>query len=692
MRPTQKSSQNGFSTKKDDISFRVLVIDSSGLVERRIQEDIKAGRLVDNLTLVSTHNTSDVIRYLRNADIDILIGVNLDPQEWYVTLELAKEISAHTVRILLSHNWTEASFREAVNRVHVFRALKADISSEELRMHLHLAAVEASLSRSQLNLTKEARAQNRELEALNQKLEKTVEERTLHIQESKAEMDARLNQVRQIIRLIKDLSQNISFEELMSLVRKDFRNFPKLGDPLLVLRLQEDRYEVMTYRGSHFSKSSVTQITENWEFPKEISINAKSIGQRLANTFGRPFVQVIAIPLDVRLIKKFGLPKAEALLCVESSMGEKEQAQFVDHVLQILKPLSMAVDRLFLENELSIRTSRWEKTFDGLPDPIAIIDIEYNVLRANNKFSDRLLQKKCYQVFAGNSSPCQGCPLEKSISSGGATSGQITVNGKYFEVSSYPIKIESGSKVTTVVNQYVNITESKLLYGKMIQNEKMSAIGLLAGNIAHELNNPLSGIRSMTQILLSEVKSSQVLSDLKEIEKASARSQLIIKNLLDFSTGSLQKTELLTIDEIVEKTMPMLKALIRSYRNEITLNAKNFLIEVDPQLLQQVVFNLINNACQAMGEKGQLSIISEELNQGSKKFVLLKIKDTGPGISPDMQEKIFEPFYTTKAEGHGTGLGLSLSRDIVKKFGGSILVNSKLGAGAEFVIQLPAKK
>jgi nitrogen-specific signal transduction histidine kinase len=696
MQETDRNSQTGYSTKKADAAFRILVVDLTGEIQKKIQEDIQSGNLIGSISLITATGPNEVLQSLKKDNVDIFIGVNLDPQIWYVTLELSQEVSAHTVTILLSLHWTEGSIREAVNRLHVFRALDTKSSREELRMHLHSAAVEASLSKSQQNLTKEAKSQNRELENLNQRLEKIVEERTLHLQQSKEEIDERLSQVRQMIRFVKDLSQNISFDELMTLVRKDFRRFSKLGDPLIILRTLEHRFEIMSYRGSSFSKTVFSPNLEEISFPKEIISNAKEVGKSLANHFGRPFLQLIAIPLEVRLIKKFGLPAADALLCVESSMNENEELQFLEHVQQILKPLSMAVDRLFLENELSTSTSRWEKTFDGLPDPIAIIDMDYNVLRSNNKFSDRVVQRKCYEVFASRSGPCDNCPLLETVARGevapNESSKLVLIKDRFYEVGSYPIKIESTSKVTTVVHQYVDVTQNKMLYGRMVQNEKMSAIGLLAGNIAHELNNPLSGIRSMTQILMSEVKDPQLLNDLTEIEKASKRSQIIIKNLLDFSTGSLQKTELISVDEIVEKTMPMLKALIRSYRNEVKMNTQNYLVEVDPQLMQQVVFNLINNAAQAMGSKGTLSLLSSLWKDTSQDYVQLIVKDTGPGIPPEIMQKIFEPFFTTKTEGHGTGLGLSLSRDIVRKFNGDILVQSAVGAGASFTIRLPAKK
>jgi signal transduction histidine kinase len=259
-----------------------------------------------------------------------------------------------------------------------------------------------------------------------------------------------------------------------------------------------------------------------------------------------------------------------------------------------------------------------------------------------------------------------------------------------YEVSSYPISQSQSGKGTSVVNQYKDVTNSRQLYAKLLQNEKMGAIGLLAGNIAHELNNPLTGIRSLSQILISQTADQpQLNSDLKEIEKASARSQQIIRNLLEFSSGTTNTSRLITMEEIFEKTQPMLKTITRNLRTDIQLATQGAQVLVEPQLIQQVIFNLIQNASQALeGRKqpGMLTIRSTLMSDG---FVEFSIRDNGPGIPKEMQQKIFEPFFTTKAEGQGTGLGLSLSRDIMKRFGGDLLLKSESEDGAHFILRLP---
>ncbi|MBO9666943.1 MAG: PAS domain-containing sensor histidine kinase, partial [Bdellovibrio sp.] len=447
------------------------------------------------------------------------------------------------------------------------------------------------------------------------------------------------------------------------------RKFHKIGDPILAFRTEEIKTHFLSFQLGTLTQS---ESTVNFEFPKNAQVPSADLIRHFANHFGRPFAKTYVVPLELRLTSHFLGGKGEAILCIENSLNDKEMGPFVDFMNDRMRPLSMALDRVLLENQLSVFSYRWEKTFDGMRDPIAILDVDHNVVRANRKFSERLLQQKSSESSA--------------LESGQPHTGQIQIDGRVYQVHSYPVVGAQGGRATNVVNQYVDITQSRELYLRMLQNEKMGAIGMLAGNIAHELNNPLTGLRSLTQVLLQEAaKNTHLHSDLVEIEKAAARSQRIIKNLLDFSKGEDQPAEDITVDEIVERTLPMLKSALRTHRLEVTLQSMEKTVHVEPHLIQQVVFNLVNNACQAMKDPGRLKLNS--FIQDGK--VHLEIEDTGPGIPVEIQRRIFEPFFTTKKEGHGTGLGLSMSKSVIEKFGGSIQVKNVEPQGACFVITLP---
>jgi signal transduction histidine kinase len=301
-------------------------------------------------------------------------------------------------------------------------------------------------------------------------------------------------------------------------------------------------------------------------------------------------------------------------------------------------------------------------TFDGLSEPIAIVDHEGMVLRSNSHWNDELTRAL------------------------GGSEVRIRDREKLYSIERYPIRVNADSPALSWVVYLRDETRSWKLKSQVVQIEKMSAIGQLAGHIAHELNNPLTGIRSMAQVLVSEAKvQSQLKNDLEEVEKAAGRCQSIINNLLDFSKGAIEHSvRMMDLNEIVQKTLPFLKSAMGRFRSDVSLSEEPLPVRVEPHLLQQVIFNLVNNACQALVEKGEVKVRTYR----DRNWAMLEVVDNGPGIPGDLQERIFEPFFTTKAEGEGTGLGLSFSREFVRQFGGEISCASELGHGAIFRVQL----
>lgn len=592
-------------------------------------------------------------------------------------------------RLFRSESLSERLVREGINRGQILRLISRDLDERTFLGFLN-GALEKHLQRSrQAQLLKESSRQNRELEALTNGLEQIVEDRTLHIETSHKEESDKLNRERLLIRFIKELAAQGSFEDILQVLRRELRKFHKLGDPILAFRFGGPKTSLMSFQAGHFVHSeSALEI----EFPDKYHLHQREIERAFANHFGRPFIKSLIFPLELKLIRQLGEGRAEAILCFESSLMDKELSVFLDYLNDRLGPLSMALDRVLLENQLSGFSYRWERTFDSMKDPIAIVDLDYEVVRANKKFSENLAHKKCYESFGSGREVCAGCPVAQALKEKTTQNGQINLNQRTYQVYSYPVMTEAGSKSTTVVNQYVDITESRELYLKVLQSEKMGAIGKLAGHIAHELNNPLTGLRSLAQVLLQETPPGETLhADLVEIEKAASRSQKIIKNLLEFSQNESQPQVLISVDEIVEKTLPMLKTALRSHRFNLHLQAREALVEAEPHLLQQVVFNLVNNACQAMKDPGTLTITTE-VSAGTPRHVEFRVSDTGPGIPKEIQKKIFEAFFTTKKEGLGTGLGLSMSKSIVERFGGTIQFESEKGKGTVFCISLPVKE
>lgn len=635
------------------------------------------------IEIINKASLGEALLFVQNNKFSSLIIFDSNESPEALGLAIAaKNQNPMAPRILISNTNSEQWIRDGINKAQVFRFLKAPVETQQVIEILEKALLKQGVFLNRSLLLREASHQNKQLEALTTSLEVTVEERTQHIEASNKEQTEKLNRERHLIRFIKDIASQTSFEDILQILRREIRKFHKLGDPILVYRLNRSKTTFLSFHSGHFTQ---TETSKYFEFPKTQDINNVESIRIFANHFGRPFAKSILLPLELKLISHLENEEAEAILCLEHSLSEKEITPFLEFISDRVQALEMVLDRVLLEHHLSAFSYRWEKTFDGMRDPVAIVDVDFNIIRANKKFSDKLIQKKCYESFAGRTSKCEGCPISLQRSGPEYQNSQIEIKNRLYQLYSYPIKASSSDRATNFVHQYVDITQAREIYLRMLQNEKMGAIGLLAGNIAHELNNPLTGLRSLAQVLISETNEPTLKADLLEIEKASMRSQKIIKNLLDFSKGESQLVEAVSIDEVVEKTLPMLKSAMRNHRNMVELNTSNHFVMVEPHLLQQVVFNLINNACQAMKEPGQLSVISFVKD----KLITLEISDTGPGIDEQIANKIFEPFFTTKKEGNGTGLGLSMSKSVIEKFKGKIFYKKNSPHGATFVIELP---
>jgi signal transduction histidine kinase len=255
------------------------------------------------------------------------------------------------------------------------------------------------------------------------------------------------------------------------------------------------------------------------------------------------------------------------------------------------------------------------------------------------------------------------------------------------QVFSYPVSDEKG-KLLYLIEYIKDVTEEQKLKEQLIQSEKLAGIGILASGVAHEINNPLSGIIGMTEIALEEEDPLANKDYLKDILTCSHRIGEIVNGLRSYSRTA-KREELIAIDphEILETSLKMVQLGTKSAPVEVI---KNFQpgekIKVNPGEIQQVFTNLITNAFQAMnGKKGQLALCSRSL----KDAVEIKVSDSGVGIPPKDLNQIFDPFFTTKKTGEGTGLGLNIVYRIVAKHEGTIEVESKEGMGTTFTVKFP---
>lgn len=245
---------------------------------------------------------------------------------------------------------------------------------------------------------------------------------------------------------------------------------------------------------------------------------------------------------------------------------------------------------------------------------------------------------------------------------------------------------EWGNKLEIKVEERTN--EIKKIHSQLFRSEKLASLGKLAAGVAHEINNPLTGILTNSSLLLEDLPEGDPnRDDVEVIVKETIRCREIVKRLLDFAKQIAPQKRLTNINTLIENIILLVRnqTSFRNIKIEKYLSPDIPEIMADPDQVQQVFINIILNASEAMTRGGDLSIESK-LNTNSDSLVVT-FKDTGPGIPEHIREKIFDPFFTTKEQ--GTGLGLSISYGIIEQHGGTINLESEIGNGTCFTIQLP---
>lgn len=258
---------------------------------------------------------------------------------------------------------------------------------------------------------------------------------------------------------------------------------------------------------------------------------------------------------------------------------------------------------------------------------------------------------------------------------------------------------EEGPNLIAVMN---DVTELKTLEAQFVQSQKMHAIGQLAGGVAHDFNNLLTAISGHCDLLLlRHDRGDQDYGDLVQIHQNANRAASLVGQLLAFSRKQNLQPEVVDLRDTLSDLTHLLNRLVGE-KVTLTLNHDPNLspIKADKRQLEQVLMNLVVNARDAMPDGGTIQVVTENLTLEKEierdrafvppgDYVLVKVIDEGEGIAPEIMSKIFVPFYTTKRQGEGTGLGLSTAYGIVKQTGGYIFADSKVGQGTQFSLLFP---
>ena len=369
-------------------------------------------------------------------------------------------------------------------------------------------------------------------------------------------------------------------------------------------------------------------------------------------------------------------------------------------------------ERKNAENEARQGKEKWEKTFNAIPDIITIQNREMEIVAANQAAHDFLhanpgaLQgKHCYQLFRGADTPCANCPeltTFKTLKTRGAIISHQNL-GKIFYVSSSPIFDEHG-QATHFVHVAKDITQQKKLEEDLFQAHKMEAIGTLAGGIAHDFNNILTAILGYSSLMKEQIagdgRCAEYSDYLEQVIKGSNRAKELVKQILSFSRKDSRLLEPIDPGPIIKEALKLLRAsLPATIEMQIEVDSDRGLILASPTTLHQVVVNLCTNALYAMeNQHGVLTVrlariesLPPEQGESAPKgpFVELSVSDTGKGMDAATRERMFEPYFTTKEFGRGSGMGLSVVHGIVYGCGGIIRVESEPDQGSTFHLYFP---
>jgi two-component system NtrC family sensor kinase len=238
-----------------------------------------------------------------------------------------------------------------------------------------------------------------------------------------------------------------------------------------------------------------------------------------------------------------------------------------------------------------------------------------------------------------------------------------------------------------------DITEERELQEQLLRTEKLASLGQMISGIAHELNNPLTGVLGYAQLLQESDLPPMLQDDIEKINTDAMRCKRIIENLMRFARKEKPQRGVVNVNEEIEAVLELRRYQLKVADIEVVRNLDPKLpyTLADPHQLQQVFLNLINNAVDAMKEaRGEGTLTVRSAVVGGR--IHITVGDDGPGIPPDTLARIFDPFYTTKEVGKGTGLGLSVSYGIIGEHGGEITAESAIGAGTVFTIALPVER
>ncbi len=599
-----------------------------------------------NQSLDTKLNKDDAISIIPIADVIKNANYNKDYLIWLGDQDL------------ISSNF----YRDQKQSAHFLGTLGSFLSLKQTYSILRSTQDRQVKNLRQAEIIQRAKSQNLLIENQVKNLNSEVEDKTRQLYQYKDQLEAQVSFEKESILILKNLLEASSFESFDQVLVDSFKKF-FVKNLVIFYRDSGEQYKIRSKYSRHnknsFSDEQIAKIDKTF----------------WANIISRPVLE----------FKLFSIgTTAEYYIGFEfSNFDHNAQVGIQKYINYLQYIFKMVLDYLFDQEKIIRDSLLWSTSFDSLDDPLLIIDEYYKIVKSN--IDPGLKGQNCFKVLFERDRPCEKCPIKQTLGQEENADETVNVNlDDKYNLHSFQVDVDRNLEQRLWIHHYVSTESINDLRAQYIKAEKFSYLGQLVDKVIHQIANPLTGMRASVDFMLLESGSSEALNeDLVEIQSGLLRCFDIINNLKDFSGAEVNLTST-DLSSFVSKTLTLMKSVTKDIRFEL-VNLENKTITCPTGLVQQVLFNIIYNSCQAMCFSGSIKISAEQDNN----YTNLSVWDSGPGIPKEIEDKIFDPFFSTKLEDQGTGIGLFLSRQIIRQFGGDIVVMNSLKPGAQLCIKFP---
>ncbi len=540
---------------------------------------------------------------------------------------------------------------------------------------------------------------NCRLAAYANNLELIVEERTTALKLSQRQLQEKVKSRNRELHTLNSISELITRSNNLAPILPEILHnalgvVPADGAALYLLHKEEDQFileQQCAEKAGELRKYLIIESGENAdcgnseEETLESSLREAACGQMSFLASEDEKIDSLSVPLCCR-------SHIHGVMIFMGVNFMKLDAEVTTLLSSVGQQIGILIESMHNIHKLVQNATMLQSIFDGIDDLVVLLDPSLQFKMINRAFMVRYPQvNNAASLLDLTDNPFKNLTILTDLQHHLPVTQEIyTENGLIYEVHFYPIPDEDG-QLESIVCHGKDITEQKRAEERSQHTEKMAGIGQMAAGIAHEINNPLGVILCYTDLARNDVTNlDQLEQDINIIEKHAHTCRGIVVDLLQFARGGETVKAPDSLNNAVAEVIAIMKRQMNTQQITLVTDFDDSLppMDMDKKKIKQVILNLIINAAQAIGSNGTISVTTVKEKDGTVK---IQVEDDGPGIANEIIGKIFDPFFSTKPPGRGTGLGLSVSYGIISEHDGIITAENKNGGGCCLTISFPAK-